>query len=198
VASDRGQAPPPGKGQQQGQGKKILGMPRGAVIAGVIALAAGVGWFWYKNRQSSSSSSSSAANQPNVQAGVCYDASGNVVDCSDPSAISGPVTSALQSEIQDLQGQAAQAAGQAAQQETGIGEQETDVTQLTAEEARLQKDIAALDRQEAREGRKPAPRPRPKPKPRLPRRRKGGTVPVGRPPGVITTPMQRVHNRRRA
>lgn len=191
MASDRGTAPG-GEGRQQ-EGRKILGLkPRTAVIVGVAFLVAGIGYIIYRRRQAASqqaSSGTAGAAGTATAPGPCYDAAGNVVDCSDPSAVTGPNASTFQSEIQDLQGQLAAAQGAEAQNATGLqtqtsatGEQETDVAQLTAEEQRLQQDIASLERQEQTEKRRPPPR---RPPPRRP-------PPIRRP-----GPVQRAHFSRR-
>lgn len=40
---------------EPGKGRKIAGLPRGVVIGGAVALAAGVLWFWWKSRKASQS-----------------------------------------------------------------------------------------------------------------------------------------------
>jgi hypothetical protein len=184
VADDQGgrAAPPPGPGPGGG-GKKIAGMPRSYVIIGLAAVVAGVGWFWWRNRKAAQAAAATTGTAGTATApGPCYDGAGNVVDCADPSAVTGPNASTFQSEIQDLQGELAKAQAAAAQQATGqqttTGEQETDVSQLTAEDARLQKELAALQAAETKEGKKgPKPKPRPRPRPH-------------------TTPMQLAHHQR--
>jgi hypothetical protein len=143
--ADQGQgqgraAPPPRKG-----GKQVLGMPRGVVIAAGAALLLGVGFMWWRSRKSAAAAASTAGTAGTANApGPCYDAAGSVVDCSDPSAVTGPNASTFQTEIQDLQGQLA--ANQTADTATATGlsaqqgaaaEQETDLGELAAEDARL-------------------------------------------------------------
>jgi hypothetical protein len=191
--ADTGQgqaAPPPRKG-----GKQVLGMPRGVVIAAGAALLLGVGFMWWRSRKSAAAAASTAGTAGTSQApGPCYDAAGNVVDCSDPTAVTGPNASTFQTEIQDLQGQLAaaqQAAGAgAAGQQATTGEQETDLSGMAADEARLQQQLAELEQDQAgkKPGPKPRPKPRPKPKPRRP--------PPPRPRGVHTAPMKRAHAHR--
>jgi len=46
--------------------KKILGMPRGAVMIGGVVLIVGIAWFWFKSRQSQASSSASGQTDANA------------------------------------------------------------------------------------------------------------------------------------
>ena len=198
MASDRGTAP--GGQPPPGRGKTILGMPRTPVLVGLVAVVAGVGYIWWRNRKASQAASSSATTGAAASSpGPCYDQAGNVVDCSDPSAVTGPNAATFQSEIQDLQGELAKAEAATAQEQTGQTEQETDVSQLTAEEQQLQKDIAALEKQERKDQQRPPVRRPPGRRRRRPRPGPGQRVPGGvdRPPLPGGVPVPGPHFSRR-
>lgn len=143
-------------------------MPRGGVIVAGIAVAAGVVWFVIKNRQASANASADTAaaagtGSPGVD-DTCYDGAGNVVDCTDANAVSGPgAASALQTEIGDLQGD--------------VTSDQSQITATKATETKQAKELSEIAAEEKKEDRKPKPR---RPVPRQPKP-KGKTAAAATP-----------------
>lgn len=98
-------APTPADPKGKGKGKKIMGLPPWALGLGIAVTAGGILFFLYERHKQAAAAGTSGGGST----GVCYDASGNQVACSDSSAVtdqSGEI-STLQTEIADIQGQLA-------------------------------------------------------------------------------------------
>jgi Fibronectin type III domain len=111
VASPRGAAPP---ATAPGSGKRILGLPRTTVIAGGIALTGALAYFLYTRKKSSTAGADAASS---AAGSACTDANGNpgtldaMGNCNASGTDDSADLSALQTELQDLQGEVAGGTG---------------------------------------------------------------------------------------
>lgn len=133
AGTERTAPPPRGGGGGNLLTRRIGGVPGYAWIA-LVALVAG-GVFWFVNKRKSAAASTSTAQGP-TQA-TCYDANGNTVACSDPSAVGSNATDYFEALYAQSQGINSQLENQG----QVVGETGLDVDQLQQLIKDLQGDV---------------------------------------------------------